>query len=112
MHQLFTTQIACLSFINCLINTPEHLADREEIRAEFLRLGLSSLVKVGLLLRSFQREQDIKQKERILAPELKAQIEVFEEFSVQDEEEFAQRFGKRPINLKYFSTPPELIPLQ
>jgi hypothetical protein len=43
---LVEMKIVCLSFINCLINIPDKLAERAEVRSEFVRLGLREIVDV------------------------------------------------------------------
>lgn len=34
-----------MQFINCLVNTPDDLALREEVRTDFLRLGIRKVIE-------------------------------------------------------------------
>jgi len=89
-HEMQTNEvwISSLSLINCLINTPDTLVERTEIRNEFLRLGLDIVIK------------EIKQMfgSREMPPELLTQIHVFEDFMTADEEEFLNKYTKKHVN--------------
>jgi len=83
--QAFEIKMNCLSFINCLINIPDKLADRTQIRSEFLRLGLQEII------------DDIQIKLKV--PEILAQVKVFQEDLKADEDEFAEKFQRKDVEL-------------
>jgi len=68
----------CISFINVLINTPEKVEDRIELRNEFLNLGLSDLLNT---VKSETEDAGVL-----------AQIQNFQEDAVQDEDEEKEKY--------------------
>jgi len=80
------TRVAALSFINCLINTPEDLDERVELRIEFVSLGLDKVV---------EKLKQVEMDEKVLE-----QVENYEQDANQDEEEYKERLGNRKINVK------------
>ena len=69
-----------------MINIPDKIAERIEIRTEFLRIGLKEIVE--------------ELSDRDKSVEMQAQVRVFVEDLQGDEEEFAERFKNRKINVE------------
>mmetsp|Transcript_26457 Transcript_26457/g.37250 ORF Transcript_26457/g.37250 Transcript_26457/m.37250 type:complete len:1253 (+) Transcript_26457:69-3827(+) len=79
--------VNCLTFINCLINIPDSLATRVEIRSEFLRLSIKEII------------EELESKEKNMPEELSTQIKIFQDHLQADEQEFVERFERRKIRL-------------
>jgi len=105
--QLEEVKMNCLTFINCLINIPDSLAEREEIRSEFDRLKLK-----GVLKSKISNTEDVNLKEQIKTFNTDAQIddEAFKSLlslpksSVLDPHEIVKQLQKKDSNSYLFGT--------
>eukprot|EP01132_Coremiostelium_polycephalum_P005576 gene5576-6942_t len=77
----------CLALINSIVNSPEEIDERVQLRTEFSRLGLDSIIHEN---KKIQYEE---------APELLTQIDVYEDESRSDQEELSERFAGLDINI-------------
>lgn len=73
----------CLTLTNLLINIPESLSVRSEIRNDFLEAGLLNVL------------EDLKKK--TFSDQVRKQIQVFEDYTKDDNEELQKLIEKRAI---------------
>ncbi len=66
--------VNCLSFINTLVNSPNELKTRQELRKEFLDMGVLEILK-GLKDNWANSSEEIKTQVNVFEEEMKADIE-------------------------------------
>ncbi|GAM21909.1 hypothetical protein SAMD00019534_050840 [Acytostelium subglobosum LB1] len=77
-----------LALINGLVNTPEEVEERVQLRSELTRLSLDELIF---------KKKSIPYEE---APDLLTQIDVYEDEARADQEELMDRFAELDINIE------------
>jgi hypothetical protein len=80
-----------MQFINCLVNTPDDLALREEVRTDFLRLGIRKVIET---LKKTEKHDPSFQN-------LNAQFQNFLDDMEVDHDEMKSRVGLGSIDLEY-----------
>ncbi len=83
--------VSVLTFCNCLVNTPERLSDRLEVRSDLSRLGYLDLMK------DLEKAvHDVKEPPF----DLETQVKIFVDTMNVDEAEFSDRFQRKKINFE------------
>lgn len=72
----------CLALINAVVNSPEEIDERVNLRNEFLRQGLDDLL--GQVKKQYRLEDE---------PDLHTQIDVFEDELASDKDELMERLS-------------------
>jgi hypothetical protein len=84
---------AVLTFVNCIVNTPDDLDERMDLRREFISLGILDFIA------------KIRVEETQVPETVSVQLDNFEKDQEQDDEEFAERLGERKVD---FANPQDI----